>query len=97
VIGNPPYDNAEAHVRRALSLLAPMGIVAFLLRRNFVGPARFAFLEEDRSHIPIAEHVLGPRVSFTGEGTDMQEYSLFVWGGLGNRGGWVTSILRWRE
>lgn len=36
VIGNPPYEHAEEHVRHALTLLKPDGTLAFLLRVNFL-------------------------------------------------------------
>src|SRR5258708_6811329 len=36
IVGNPPYTGAEQHVRKALSLRAPFGAVAFLLRLAFL-------------------------------------------------------------
>lgn len=74
IIGNPPYSEAEPHVRRALSL-APN--VAMLLR--------LAFLESEKrrtlwaKHPPASVHVLSRRPSFTGGGTDSAAYGWFVW------------------
>lgn len=74
IVGNPPFTDAEAHVRHALAL-APG--VAFCLR--------FAFLESKkraafwREHPPAAVFVLSERPSFTGGGTDSAAYGFFVW------------------
>lgn len=102
ILGNPPFNDAEAHVRRAQALLADHGRLLFLLRRNFVGPARFGLLEDGLG--PVREWVIGPRVSFTGDAgvgeTDMQEYSLFEFVPPALRRqlaeGWRTTFLRWR-
>lgn len=37
IVGNPPYTEAEAHIRHGLELLRPNGILAFLLRTGFLG------------------------------------------------------------
>lgn len=91
MIGNPPYLEAEAHVRHALSLLEPDGVLAFLLRINFLASIkRTAGLWED--HPPEYVYVLDQRPSFktgyridkkTGKKvkvtTDACEYAVFVW------------------
>jgi len=75
VIGNPPFSDAEAHVRHALKL-AIVG-VAFLLRLAFLeSTKRAAFWGE---HPPAEVHVLSRRPSFTGGGTDSAAYGWFVW------------------
>ena len=77
VLGNPPYRDAEAHIRHALAHVGRGGHVAFLLR--------LAMLESERrrplwrEHPPIAVHVLTRRPSFTGGGTDSAAYAWFVW------------------
>jgi hypothetical protein len=75
IIGNPPYADAEAHVRKALAL-APN--VAFLMRLQWMGSLeRYPFWSEFR---PAQVFVLVPRPSFTGGGTDRaQEYAFFIW------------------
>lgn len=91
ILGNPPFGNAEEHVRRALELLRPGGLLIFLLRRNWLGAARFDFIAEGRA--PVDEIVLAPRLSFTDGGTDEQEYSVFIWRGGEKRHSWRTSML----
>lgn len=74
VLGNPPYRDAEAHVRHALRFGT---VVAFLLRLAFLeGQGRRALWNEH----PAAKVVVLPkRPSFTGGGTDSAAYALFVW------------------
>ena len=75
VVGNPPYRDAEAHVRHALTL-APR--VAMLLRLAFLeGKARRPFWTQ---HPPSLVSVLVQRPSFTGSGkTDSCAYGWFEW------------------
>lgn len=74
IVGNPPYNGAQAHVEKALEL-APN--VAFLLRVGFLGTAkRKAF---HLAHPVSKVYLLGERPSFTGGGTDGSEYALCVW------------------
>jgi len=73
-VGNPPYSDAEAHVRASL---ARCHNVAALLRVSFLGSRqRLAFW-----HAHPADEVvmLSPRPSFTGGGSDTAEYALFIW------------------
>lgn len=93
VIGNPPYRDAESHVRAAIGTGAQA--VAFLLRLGFLaGRARGAGLWAE--HPPAEVHVLVGRPSFSANGrTDSQEYALFVW-----RSAWLPfarqpPIIRW--
>lgn len=76
VIGNPPYADAEAHVRKALEI-ATDG-VAMLLRLGFLaGRGRADGFWKDW---PLTElYVLSQRPSFTGRGTDSYDYGWFIW------------------
>jgi hypothetical protein len=77
VVGNPPFRDAEAHVRAGLDWLDEGGVLAFLLRLNFLGSAaRIPFW---RNHVPAEVIPIVPRPSFTGVGSDATEYALFVW------------------
>ena len=78
IIGNPPYRHAEEHIRHALTLLAPGGVCAMLLRVGFMGSKkRRAFFAD----YPVRRmDVLRPRPSFTNGGTDSSEYGVFYWG-----------------
>lgn len=102
IVGNPPFADAEAHVRHALTLLTRGGILAWILRRDWVGAARTALLTTGLA--PIEEVVLveqhpvradeGRRISFTADGaTDTREYSMFVWRGGSYREHWRTRVL----
>lgn len=75
IVGNPPFDAAEAHARRALAL-STVG-VAFLLRLAFLeGAKRRGFWRE---HPASVVYGLVSRPSFTGGGTDSAAYGWFVW------------------
>jgi hypothetical protein len=77
IIGNPPYNNAEAHIRHALDIVQPCGRVAFLLRLAFCeSQSRIEFW---RDHPAATIHVLAERPSFTGGKTDTAAYGFFVW------------------
>ncbi len=79
IVGNPPYLLAEQHIRLAMSKLERGGVLAFLLRVNFLGSRARAALWKDH---PISSfYVIRPRPSFTGGQSDATEYALFVWGG----------------
>jgi hypothetical protein len=75
IIGNPPYRDAEAHVRHALKL-APR--VAFLLRLAFLESVKRGDLW--MNHPPAHVWVLQKRPSFTGGRTDSCAYGWFYWG-----------------
>jgi hypothetical protein len=67
---------AEQHVRHALSIVRPGGIVAFLLRLAFAESVdRVAFWDE---HHARAVFALAERPSFTGGGTDNCAYGWFI-------------------
>ena len=94
VCGNPPFGPgpgvAEAHIRRALEVVVPGGIVAFLLRSSILGSTERLGLW--REHPPRWVYSIAPRPSFTGDGkTDGAEYVWVVW-----QKGWAWAPeLRW--
>lgn len=82
IIGNPPYGDAEAHVRRSLEVVRPGGMVAFLLRLSFLasqGRLRGVSASGSGGMGLFGVHPIAPRPSFTGQGSDNSEYALFVW------------------
>lgn len=89
IVGNPPFNEAEAHVRKALDT-ATIG-VAFLLRLAFLeSTKRLPFWRENP---PAEVYVFARRPSFTGGATDSAAYGWFVW-----RKGWDREpVLRWLE
>lgn len=87
VIGNPPFECAESHVR--LAHTAGRRVV-FLLRLSFLGSkSREPFFRE---FPPIAVDVLTPRPKFYGGGSDNSEYAVYTWG---PRNGPRTPELHW--
>ncbi len=75
ILGNPPFNQAESHVRRAIALSRRH--VVFLLRLAFV---------ESMQRVPFwqshpARHIwmLAKRPSFTGGTTDSCAYGAFWW------------------
>jgi hypothetical protein len=78
IVGNPPYRDAEAFVRKCWEVLEEnTGRLMFLLRLNFLGSQkrRPFFLELPPSDV----FVLSKRPSFVNGGTDATEYAWFVW------------------
>lgn len=81
IIGNPPYSDAERHIRHALNL---GNNVAFLLRLAFLeSAARFPFWAE---HPARRVYVLAERPAFAdadnpqrAPGTDSAAYAWFIW------------------
>ena len=74
-IGNPPFNDAERHVRHALDI-SRTG-VAFLLRLAFLeSSARVPFWT---AHPPAEVYVFSRRPSFTGGKTDACPYGWFIW------------------
>lgn len=78
IIGNPPFRDAEAHVRHALELLRPGGHLAFVLRLGFSSSLERA---EGLWAQPGLRYqaTIAPRPSFIEGGTDLSEYALFIW------------------
>lgn len=96
IIGNPPYSEAEKHVRHALAFRARFGVVAFLLRLGFLeSEERAPFWQE---HPASKVYVLSQRPSFTGNGkTDRgQAYGFFVWSSWW-RHPTALEVVSWRQ
>lgn len=94
ILGNPPFNDAEAHVRHALSLRPPFGCVAFLLRLAFLeSKQRLPFWRE---HPASKVYVLSERPSFTGGRTDSAAYGFFVWANWW-KGPTQIEVVSWRE
>jgi hypothetical protein len=85
IIGNPPYSQAEAFIRKAQGQLSAWGHMFLLLRLEFLASqtrGRGLF----RHYPPTTVHVCIKRPSFLGERskrTDATEYGLFHWWGNG--------------
>jgi hypothetical protein len=79
VIGNPPYDEAEAHIRAALAV-AREG-VAFLLRASILSSrGRFALWTTPARMQLAGIYYLAGRPSFDGTGrTDSVDYVWLIW------------------
>ena len=77
VVMNPPFNQAEAFIRRAIfEVDGHGGTVYALLRLGFLeGQVRQAFHLEHPSNV----YVLPRRPSFTGGGTDASAYAWFEW------------------
>lgn len=73
-IGNPPYTQAEAFVRKGLTLARE---VVYLLRLGFLAGQKRAALY--REHGTPDVYVLPRRPSFTGRGTDSADYAWMRW------------------
>lgn len=77
VVGNPPFRDAEAHIRHALDIMEAGDVLAFLLRLNLLGSRSRLDLWASTSLSEVIPVV--PRPSFTGGGSDATEYAVFVW------------------
>jgi hypothetical protein len=92
IIGNPPFSEAQAHIKRALGVATSDGWVGFLLRLALLESSkRLTFW---RRHPPRRVWALAERPSFTGGGTDVKTAYGFFWWDLAWRGdttlGWVS-------
>ena len=81
IVSNPPFRQAEAFCRRALTSVNKGGTVAMLLRLAFLESAeRYAF---HRDYPVTGLWVFSSRPSFTANGkTDSAAYAWFVWSPL---------------
>lgn len=94
IVGNPPYTEAEAHIRHGLELLRPNGILAFLLRTQF--PSSKKRVEFWKKHPACKIYALAERPSFTEDGaTDAADYSMFVWR-RGYTGPTTIEVVSWK-
>ena len=81
IIGNPPFSLAQEFLEHILSniKLEEQGVI-MLLRLGFLGSQkRHEFWQK---YPPCKILPLSKRPSFTGHGTDSQEYAWFCWGHL---------------
>ncbi len=95
VLGNPPYRQAELHVRKALASVVDSGVVGMLLRLAFLeGKCRIPFWAK---HPAAQVYALSERPSFTGNGgTDATAYGFFVWQ-QGFKGKTQLEVLSWKS
>ena len=77
IITNPPFSLAMEILEKSMKIVSEKGKVILLLRLGFLASdKRFDFMRENP---PTDMFVLHKRPSFTGKGTDSQEYGWFVW------------------
>lgn len=77
VVTNPPFSLAQPFVEKALTLLKPRGVAAFLLRLSFAASVkRYEFF---RDHRPSQILLLSQRPKFGGDNIDSCDYAWFVW------------------
>lgn len=78
---NPPFKSGQQVISESLSLLAPNGVAAFLIKVAFLGTQKRSKMFIDSP--PAEVHILTARPSFTGDGgTDIaQEYCFAFWYG----------------
>lgn len=74
VVGNPPYRQAEAHIEHAIGLAPDVGMLVRMML--LAGVKRRSFW---RAYPPASVHVIVPRPSFTGSGTDACDYMWVRW------------------
>lgn len=96
IVGNPPFSLAEAHIELALSMLAPHGVLCFLLRLGHQLEAEERALVQWRAHKPRRVDSCSPRPSFGGKSNDSVPYGFFAWQ-RGYKGPTELDILFWRE
>lgn len=80
VVGNPPFLDAQAFVMVARSLLAPGGLLVFLLGIGFLASAERDPVFNDQAFPLAGVFPLRCRPSFTGDNAhDMRDVAWFVW------------------
>jgi hypothetical protein len=101
IIGNPPYSDQDRHIAHALSLLAPGGVLAFLLRVGSLvdsvsdKTAHRASWWRERGGVRLRHlYLCTPRPRFIGAGSDAATYAVAVW--ASGAGPVTSSLLRWR-
>lgn len=88
ILTNPPFSRAMEFLVKAMD---ECPVTAVLLRLGYQSSK--ARMDWWRAHPPSWEIILSKRPSFTGTGTDSQEYGWFVWSNEDRRGtikGWVS-------
>ena len=77
IITNPPFSLAMEFLNKSLAVTTEKGIVIMLLRLGFMASKkRYEFMKENP---PTDLYILHKRPSFTGKGTDSQEYAWCIW------------------
>lgn len=76
VITNPPFSLAQQIIEKVLDEWKPDRTI-MLLRLNFLASQKRK--EFWQKHLPSRIYVLSKRPSFTGKGTDSQDYAWFIW------------------
>lgn len=106
VLGNPPFDLAEAIIRHAYASLLPGASIAFLLAMNFLGSAgRWAGDDALFNACPLRFVIpIYPRPSFFGEEagdekgqTGRYDYALFVFTREWLDNPAILDAIQWRE
>jgi SAM-dependent methyltransferase len=95
VVSNPPFSLAAEFLQEAARVVRPGGLIAFLLRANWLVPAvrsevRNGLFSPTYGHLKADLHFLERRPSFRkstkGNSTDSADYAWHVWGlGRGGR------------
>jgi len=100
VVGNPPFKYAEGFVRHGWELLAPGGIMVYLLKIGFMASVgRYESLWNEI--YPANVFVCSTRPSFYNGSTGGDEYAVFLWKKtleekpLGYPRSWYTSLLKY--
>jgi hypothetical protein len=95
IITNPPFSLALPFLQTGLELLAEGGLLVYLLRLSwFAGQKRFNLVH--KTNPPIAARVLVERPSFTGKGTDSEEYAFFAYKRQNILGATEVDLVSWR-
>ena len=76
IITNPPFSLAQEFITKSLEEYKPKRTI-MLLRLNFLASQKRK--EFWQKYPPSRIYVLSKRPSFTGKGTDSQDYAWFVW------------------
>lgn len=96
IVGNPPYQDAAAHIEHALFLVRPGGLVAFVMRAGFLHPVLRRPLRRGLSRTYGLEERPGFEAESGSLETDATEYALIVWR-RGSRGPVIADYLSWRS
>jgi hypothetical protein len=99
VLGNPPFSQAEEHIRETVMRLPAGGVLAFLLKANFLSGERRArklwTLPGFRYLLPIAgrpSFIKGEKAT-----NDFNEYCIYVWcAGWAGRPEIVLPHIQWK-
>lgn len=100
ICGNPPFNDAGSHIEVSLSLLSPMGVLAYLLPIGWFTArgkqhSRISWIKTDGK--PRHLYLITPRPSFSDSGTDSATYVLAVWAPGAKGFATTLSIIDWYE